>query len=417
MPPDKPQGQHATGLATKIVIGMVVGVLLGLVIDADSAVLSLIRPVGAAFLRLIQMVIIPLVFASLFVGVAGLTDASSLGRLGLLTLVLYLSTTAAAVVIGLTAASLLKPGAFLSEAQRALLLGPDDASFKTPEAPQNFSDTLLAVIPTNPVASLAEGDMLQVIFFALVSAIALTSLKEERRIPFVAFFEVVQDVMTIVVRAVMMIAPFGVAALLADVVAGIGVGVLGALAVYTGTVLFGLLLHTLLVYGGLLLVAARYSPIRFLRAVRPAILLAFSTSSSSATLPVTLHCARERLNVDSTVASFVLPLGSTMNMDGTALYQGVAAVFLAQLFGVELSVIDQLAIVGTATAASVGAAGVPGAGMITLAMVLNTVGVPPTGIGLILGVDRLLDMVRTAVNVVGDLTVTTTMSRRYFSLR
>ncbi|MCA9581236.1 MAG: dicarboxylate/amino acid:cation symporter, partial [Myxococcales bacterium] len=355
-----------------------------------------LRPIGTAFMRLIQMVIVPLVFASLLVGVASLGDVRKLGRLGGKTLLLYTATTAVAVSIGLTVAHLFRPGRFIGESHRAILQAQfaGDASSKADNAANAPSaiDNILNIIPTNPVASLASGDMLQIIFFALVFGIALTLLKGDDAVPVITFFDRVQDAMVLVIHMVMAVAPYGVAALVADVVGQSGISVLSALLVYSLAVLAGLTIHAVLVYGALVRVFAKLPFLQFLKAIRPAQLIAFSTSSSSATLPVSMECAEENLNISNPVASFVIPLGATVNMDGTALYQGVAAIFIAQVFGIELSLTDQLVIVGTATMASIGAAGVPGAGMVTLALVLTATGIPSVGIALILGMDRLLDM-------------------------
>lgn len=373
-----------------------------------DTLVSVLKPIGEAFMRLLKLVIVPLVFASLLVGVANLGDLRRLGRVGGRTLALFMGTTALAVSLGLVLANLCQPGSFLDGAERARLLaefGGDAGSRATAaaSAPSAISN-LLAIIPTNPFQALAQGDMLQIIFFALVLGIALTRLGAGAE-PVVRFFDALQNAMVVVIQAVMALAPIGVAALVADVVGSAGVGVLKALVAYGVVVVVALGLHSMLVYGGLVRLVARVPLGRFFRAIRPAQLVAFSTSSSSATLPVTLRCAEENLGISRGVASFVLPLGATVNMDGTALYQGVAAVFIAQVFQIDLSFTAQLTIVLTATLASVGAAGVPGAGMVTLALVLTTAGIPELGLALILGIDRLLDMFRTMVNVTGDAAV------------
>lgn len=374
-----------------------------------------LEPVGDAFLRLIKMVIVPLVFSSLLVGVASLGDVRKLGRVGVRTLVLYLATTAIAVTLGLVLAGIIVPGGFIDERARLLL----EAQFEqaagsrlkaAAEAPP-LIETVLAVVPTNPFEALVTGDMLQIIFFALLMGIALTLLGDERGKPVVVFFDRVQEAMVVIIHIVMKLAPYGVAALLAGVVATSGFSVLKALLAYSVTVLVGLLIHGVVVYGALVKGLARLPFMGFVRAIRPALLIAFSTSSSSATLPVTMECAERNLGVSNPVASFVIPLGSTVNMDGTALYQGVAALFIAQVFQIELGFGDQVGIVLTATLASIGAAGVPGAGMVTLAMVLTTAGIPTVGVALILGVDRLLDMFRTTINVTGDLAVAAVVAR------
>ncbi|MEZ4464473.1 MAG: dicarboxylate/amino acid:cation symporter [bacterium] len=379
-----------------------------------DTITSFIKPVGDVFMRLLKMVIVPLVFASLLVGVAGLGDVRKLGRLGGRTLGIYLVTTAVAVGIGLLVANLIEPGAFISPADRARLLaeygGDVGARAAAAATAPSALDNVLDIIPTNPLGALASGNMLQIIFFAVILGVALTLLGKDEGQVVVTFFDKIQNAMVVIIHIVMAIAPYGVAALVADVVGNSGFSILKALLAYGLVVLLGLALHTLLVYGLLVRLIARLPLRRFFQAIRPAQLVAFSTSSSSATLPVSMECAEENLGASNAVASFVLPLGSTVNMDGTALYQGVAAVFIAQVFQMDLSFGDQLGIVLTATMASIGAAGVPGAGMVTLAMVLTTAGIPELGLALILGMDRLLDMFRTTVNVTGDLAVTAVMA-------
>lgn len=382
-------------------------------------IIGMLKPIGTLFMRLIKMVIVPLVFSSLLVGVAGLGDIRKLGRMGGRTLLLYMATTAVAVSIGLACASLINPGSFIAEAEREALQAQfqDAAEAKATSASKAPStiDNILNIVPTNPVASLIkgknhQGDMLQIIFFALIFGIALTLMGPGEGDLIVSFFDKIQQAMVMIIHMVMKIAPFGVAALLADVIGNSGWSVLKGLFAYGMTVVIGLSIHAIFVYGGLVRTIVKMPVGSFLRSIRPAQLLAFSTSSSSAALPVSMECAESNLGISNSVSSFVLPLGSTVNMDGTALYQGVAAIFIAQAFQVDLSIADQLTIVLSATVASIGAAGVPGAGMITLAMVLTAVGIPASGVALILGMDRLLDMFRTAVNVTGDLAVTAVMA-------
>jgi len=382
--------------------------------QVGNTVVGILQPIGKLFMRLIKMVIVPLVFASLLVGVASLGDVRKLGRLGGKTLALYMGTTALAVTIGLIVAHVINPGSFIAEKDKASLVkqfesAAGEKADAAADAPSTI-DNILSIIPANPVESMSNGDMLQIIFFALIFGIALTLLKEERSRQVVNFFDTIQHAMIMIIHMVMAIAPFGVAALLAEVVGQSGFSVLQALLVYSFTVILGLLIHASGVYGGLVRVFARLPWLTFMKAARPSQLIAFSTSSSSAALPITMECAEENLGVSNAVSSFVVPLGSTVNMDGTALYQGVAAMFIAQVFGIDLTIGDQVSIVAAATMASVGAAGVPGAGMITLAMVLTTSGIPTVGVALILGVDRLLDMFRSAVNVTGDLAVTAVMA-------
>jgi Na+/H+-dicarboxylate symporter len=377
-----------------------------------SKVTSFLQPFGDLFMRLLKMVIIPLVFASLLVGVANLGDVRKLGRLGGLTLLIYLVTTALAVGIGLLCTHLFSPGSFLEESTKIRLLSQyeSQATAKTEAVSTvpSVVDGILQLVPTNPMSAFVKEDMLQIIFFALVLGIALSMLKEKGQ-TLIRVMDDLQEAMILIIQGIMKLAPIGVAALVANVVGQSGIGVLKALIVYGLTVLIGLLLHVTLVYGGILKFGAKIKVIDFIKAIRPAQMVAFSTSSSSATLPVTIECAEKNLGVSSQVASFVLPLGSTVNMDGTALYQGVATMFIAQVFGIDLSFSDQISIVLTATLASIGAAGVPGAGMVTLTMVLGSVGVPVEGLALILGIDRLLDMFRTTVNITGDLVVAKVM--------
>jgi Na+/H+-dicarboxylate symporter len=370
---------------------------------------------GRLFLALIKMVVVPLVFFSLTVGVASLGDFRRLGRLGGRTLLLFTTTTVVALIIGVGLTNLVRPGSFVAAADRATLLasyaGDADATMGRAADAPSFVDQLIAIVPTNPVASLANGDMLQIIFFALMFGIALTLLAEERSKPIVNLMSYGNDAMVQLVHLAMKLAPVGVAALLFKVVGSTGITVLVALAAYAVVVVGALLLHLVFTYGAVVVFGARLPFISFLKGIRPALLLAFSTSSSSATLPVTKECVEDNLNVSNQVSSFVLPLGATVNMDGTALYQGVAAIFIAQIYGLDLGLGQQITIITSATLASVGAAGVPGAGLITLAMVLTAVGIPSEGLALILGVDRLLDMFRTTTNVVGDSTATVFMAR------
>lgn len=370
---------------------------------------------GRLFLALIKMVVVPLVFLSLTVGVASLGDVRKLGRLGGRTVGLFSATTVVALLLGVGLANVLRPGSVLTESDRAgLLVSYKEAASKTVESAAqapSLVDQLIGIVPANPLASLARGEMLQIIFFAVMFGIALTLLDRARSESVVRLLDNANEAMVMLVHIAMKLAPLGVAALLFKVVGTTGVSVLLALGVYGLVVVAGLLLHLTLTYGGLVTLVARLPFWGFLKALRPALLLAFSTSSSSATLPVTKECLENNLKVSNSITSFVVPLGATINMDGTALYQGVAALFIAQIYGMDLSVADQATIVVSATLASVGAAGVPGAGMITLAMVLTSVGVPTEGLALVLGVDRLLDMFRTAVNVVGDSAAAVSMAR------
>ena len=370
---------------------------------------------GRLFLAMIKMVVVPLVFCSLTVGVASLGDFRKLGRMGGRTIGLFMATTVAALTIGVLLTNIIQPGSLMSEDDRLRLLssyqgGAASTVAGAAEAP-SFVDQIIAIVPSNPITSLAQGEMLQIIFFGLMLGVALTLLDEKRSKPVVSILDSTNEAMVMLVHIAMKLAPVGVAALLFKVVGSTGLSVLLALGVYAMVVVLGLLAHLVLTYGTIVRFGAKLPFSQFIRAIRPAMLLAFSTSSSSATLPVTKECVEDNIGVSNQVSSFVVPLGATINMDGTALYQGVAAIFIAQIYGMDLTVGDQVNIVVSATLASVGAAGVPGAGMITLAMVLTTIGVPTEGLALVLGVDRLLDMFRTSINVVGDSSVTALMAR------
>ncbi len=396
-------------LPTQIMLGLITGAIFGVIANRlgwHNFVVSTIKPVGTAFVKLITMVVIPLVFASLLVGTASLNDIRKLGRIGIRTGVYYIATTVLAISLGLILANVIRPGASLPDETKTRLLESvsDDMEAKIDQVRQkpSLKDTLLNIIPGNPIEAFAEGKMLQIIFFALLMGICLTLVPTERSGPVIAFFEGLNATMIQMVHVIMKIAPYAVFALIAAVTADFGAEILRVLAKYALVVLLGLILHACLVYSMAVKVLARTKVRSFFKGIRPAQLIAFSSSSSSAALPVTMECAEENLGVPREISSFALPLGATINMDGTALYQGVAAVFIAQVYGMDLNLGQQLTIVLTATLASIGTAGTPGAGMAMLVIVLKSIGVPIEGLGLILGLDRILDMCRTAVNVTGD---------------
>jgi Na+/H+-dicarboxylate symporter len=390
-------------LHTQILLGLVLGAVAGVVIGPAIAV---IKPVGDLFIRLITMIVVPLVFASILVGVASLGDLAKLGRIGVKTIGYYLLTTSIAITIGLTLANLVQPGSRLAPDIKERLLadfaGAAQVSIEQATTKPSVIETLLEIVPSNPAAAMAEANMLQVIFFALAFGVALTYLDRKKSEPVLRLMDAINDAMVQLVHLIMKLAPYGVFALIAAIIGQYGLGILKTLVVYGLVVVVGLAIHAGVVYPTAVRILAGMSPVHFFRGIAPAQLVAFSTSSSNATLPVTMECAEENLGVSEEVSAFVLPLGATINMDGTALYQGVATIFIAQVYGLELSLGQQLMVVLTATLASIGAAGVPGVGMITLALVLQTVGVPLEGIALILGVDRILDMCRTTVNITGD---------------
>jgi Na+/H+-dicarboxylate symporter len=410
-------------LYTKILIGLVAGAVVGAVanlaqIEPFQNFLGALEPLGTAFINLITMIVIPLVVASLLVGTASLGDLRKLGRIGGKTLVYYMCTTAIAVTIGLGLANTVKPGSRVGEATRnelAARYGGDAASQVdlAAQAP-SWVDTLLGIIPRNPVTAAANFDLLPLIFFTICFGAALTVIQADRREAVLNFFHGINDTSMVLINWIMELAPYAVFVLIAAVVANFGFDLLQSLLVYTITVVAGLLLHAFGTYALILRFLARLSPAKFFSRIAAVPLFAFSTSSSNATLPLTIETAEEKVGVSNEVASFVLPLGATINMDGTALYQAVAVIFIAQIYGIPLDLADQMVIVLTATLASVGAAGVPSAGIITLIIVLNSVGMGAhvqAGIALILGVDRILDMLRTSVNVTGDLSCSAFVAR------
>src|SRR5690606_10939050 len=396
-------------------IGLIANVFA---LDWLQTALVIVEPVGTAFIRLITMVVVPLVAASLLIGTASLGDLRKLGRIGGRTVAYYLITTAVAVTIGLLLSNLVEPGARIDPATRDNLAASfaQEAEGRVALAAEkpSLKDTLLGMIPTNPIAAAANMELLPLIVFTALFGAALTLVAEERRRAVLTFAEGVNDTVMILIDWIMRLAPYAVFALIATTVAQFGLDLLRSLLVYALTVVVGLALHVFGTYGLVLRFLVRMNPVTFFRRIAQAPLVAFSTSSSNATLPVTMETAEEKLGVSNEVSSFVLPLGATINMDGTALYQAVAVMFIAQIYGIPLDMAAQLTIVLTATLASIGTAGVPSAGIITLIMVLQSVGLgahAETGIALILGVDRILDMLRTATNVTGDLTVCSVIAR------
>ena len=396
-------------LYTKVLIGLLVGVIFGVLANQwgfSAFVFSYIKPIGSAFIKLISMVVVPLVFASLLVGTASLNDIRKLGRIGAKTVAYYLCTTIIAISIGLLLANTFKPGEGLSQEKRTQLTESvsekEGAQIETALKKPTVTDILLNIIPTNPVKAFVEGKMLQIIFLALMAGICLSLIPTERSRPVINFFEGINELIIQMVHIIMKLAPYGVFALISAVVADFGLGILFVLLKYSLVVIIGLILQVTIVYSSAIKIFSKHKIRTFFRGIRPAQLIAFSSASSSATLPVTMECTEKNLGVPGQIASFALPLGATINMDGTALYQGVSAVFIAQFYGMGLTVPQQLTIVLTAVLASIGTAGAPMAGVITLAIVLKSIGVPLEGIALIMGVERILDMCRTVVNVTGD---------------
>ncbi|GBD33605.1 Proton/glutamate-aspartate symporter [bacterium HR33] len=407
-------------LYTKISIGLVAGAVVGVGVNLAGwepgiRLIQSMEILGTAFIRAITMIVIPLVVASLIVGVASLGDLRELGRIGGKTVAYYLCTTAVAVSIGVVLSNLIQPGGRIPEESKTALLeaygGEAQGRIELAQEAPGLGNLFLSLISDNPIQSAAEGDMLPLIIFTILFAAAASVLAEEKKRVLIGFFDAVNHTSMVIINWIMAVAPYAVFALIAAVTARFGFDVLRSLLVYAATVVAGLLLHAFGTYALVVKFLARFRLGEFYRRIREAQILAFSTSSSNATLPVTIKVAENELGASTRVAGFVLPLGATVNMDGTALYQGVAVMFIAQVFGIDLHWTTQLTVVLTATLASVGAAGVPSAGIITLALVLRQANVPETGIALILGVDRILDMLRTAVNVTGDLSATVFIAR------
>ena len=405
-------------LTTRIVIAMVAGIALGSLLNVmaaqdwlsevfrafvdDYIVLGLFDVVGRIFIASLKLLVVPLVFVSLVCGAASLGSSARMGRIAMRTIGLYLLTTGIAVSVALVVAITIGPGNGIEL--------PGQANFVPKESP-SLADVIVNMVPSNPIRAMADGEMLQVIVFALLIGFAVTRVGEAgERV--VRFFRDFEAVIMKIVAILMLLAPWGVFALLAKLFSQLGVGAIVDLAKYFFTVLGMLIFHGLVVYSLVLRVLAGLPPSVMLYKMRSVWAFAFSTASSAATIPITMRAVEKRLGVKPTVAGFTVPLGATINMDGTAIMQGVATVFIAQVYGVDLSIGDLGAVVLTATMASVGAAAVPGVGLITLALVLEQVGLPVEGIAMIIGVDRLLDMVRTAVNVTGDATVSLVVAER-----
>ena len=406
----------------KIIIGMILGVFFGLIANEFGLhrfTSDWIKPWGVIFVNLLKLIAVPLVFASLIKGVSSLSDISRLSRIGSKTILLYLFSTVLSVTIGLFLVNSFNPGDSFSEEKKTELrtkysskadMKINDARIVENNGPLQF---VIDIVPSNIIdASSKNKNMLQVIFFALLFGISMIMLPNEKVKYVKGFFEGINDIILQIVDLIMKLAPYGVFALLSSLVVDFGgsIDLFIALGFYSLTVIIGLLLMIFVIYPIILRVFTNIQYLNFFKAIMPAQMLAFSTSSSAATLPVTMDRCENNLGVSKEVSSFVLPLGATINMDGTSLYQAVAAVFIAQAFGFDLDLTAQLTIVLTATLASIGAAAVPGAGMVMLVIVLSSVGIDPEGIALIFAVDRILDMLRTVVNVTGDATVATVIA-------
>lgn len=399
-------------LTIRILVGMFMGIVLGVLVQQLGVTEShwvytvgvdgFIDAGGRIFIASLQLMVVPLVLVSLICGAASLGSTGNMGRVGGKAIGLYLTTTAIAITIALSLALLVDPGMGAGEP-------PMDVEFE-PGEPTSIKDTLVNIFPTNPVAAMAEGNMLQIIVFAILFGIAVSHAGESGT-RLMGVFEDINEVLMRLITVLIKLAPIGVFCLMTRLFATEGFDEIYKLGAYFLTVIGALLIHMLVIYPLLLTLLGRLNPLVFLRKMREPMLVGFSTASSGATIPVTLRTVEHRLGVKNEVASFSVPLGATINMDGTAIMQGVATVFIAQFYQVDLAVTDYLMVILTATMASIGTAGVPGVGLIMLTMVLTQVGLPVEGIMLIIGVDRLLDMLRTAVNITGDGMVASVVAR------
>ena len=388
-------------------IGLVTGSLINafahdIAFIQNYFVNGLFLVIGSAFVNALKMLVVPLVTFSLICGVCGIGDVAVLGRVGIKAFALYIMTTALAIILALIVAIFLAPGEGFEH-------GGALASFTPPPAPP-LTDVLINIVPSNPINAFAEGNMLQIIFFVILFAIAMLMTGDIGR-QLAETAEKLNEVMMKVVTLVMDFAPIGVFFLMAKTFSEQGIALILPMIGYFSVVILCLLLHGLGTFSLLLILLAKLNPWVFIKKMRPAHIFAFSTASSNATIPITLQVVEQRLGVNNATAAFTVPLGATINMDGTAIMQGVATVFIANVYGIDLAITDYLTVVGMSILASIGTAGVPGVGLIMLAMVFNQVGLPVEGIALILGVDRILDMMRTVVNVTGDATVTCIVAR------
>lgn len=402
------------GLSTQIFIALLIGALFGVVIHywipssyiKDTVIVEgVLYVVGQGFIRLMQMLVVPLVFCSLICGSMAIGDTKTLGKVGVKTIGFYLVTTALAVCVALGSALLINPGRGLDmdAVQKGTVSSTTEAT--------SLVDTLLNIIPKNPVQSMANGDMLPIIVFALFVGIMLAKLGTRGSVV-ANFFSQFNDVMMEMTMAIMKIAPIGVFCLIARTFATVGFSAFAPMLKYMGNVTLALAIQCLVVYQILLFVFTRLNPFKFIKKFLPVMGFAFSTATSNATIPMSIDTLSKKMGVSKQISSFTIPLGATINMDGTSIMQGVAVVFIAQAYGIPLTMGNLATVVVTATLASIGTAGVPSVGLVTLAMVLNSVGLPTEGIALIMGIDRILDMTRTAVNITGDAVCTTIVAHQ-----
>ena len=412
---DKKEKKKKLGLTTKIFISLIVGAIFGVVlcylvpsghIKDDIIVEGVLYVVGQGFISLMKMLVVPLVFCSLVCGSMAIGDTKKLGTVGVRTLLFYLVTTALAITVALSIGNLINPGTGLDMSA----IQSNAAKVETMEA-TSLSETLLGIIPDNPLNSLSSGNMLQIIVFALIVGVILAKLGE-RTETVGNFFSQFNDIMMEMTMMVMSLAPIGVFCLISRTFANIGFSAFVPLAKYMVGVLIALAIQCFVVYLGLLKIFTGLNPLKFIKNFFPVMAFAFSTATSNATIPLSIDTLAKKMGVSKKISSFTIPLGATINMDGTAIMQGVAVVFAAQAFGIDLTMVDYLTVIGTATLASIGTAGVPSVGLVTLTMVFNSVGLPVEAIGLIMGIDRILDMSRTAVNITGDAVCTTIVAHQ-----
>lgn len=401
-------------LTTRILLSLILGAVVGSILyfmpkstfKTDFLINGVFYVVGQGFIRMMQMLVVPLVFVSIVCGSAAVGDTKTLGKVGVRTLIFYLCTTALAVVVAIGVANVINPGLGVKMASIAKSTAAASASKSV-----SFADTLLNIIPTNPIESLSSGTMLQIIFFALLLGIILAKLGD--RVDSVSqFFNQWNTIMMEMTNIIMLVAPVGVFCLIAKTFATLGFDMFLPMLKYMGSVIGGLGIHCFIVYMLLLYIFTRLNPVKFIKKFFPVMTFAFSTATSNATIPLSIDTLEKKIGVSKKISSFTIPLGATINMDGTAIMQGVAVVFTAQLFNINLSAADYLTVIATATLASVGTAGVPSVGLITLSMVFSSVGLPVEGIAYIMGIDRILDMLRTAVNITGDAVCTTIVAKQ-----
>lgn len=402
------------GLSTKIFIALLVGAVTGILIHyalpasnfKDQFIVEgVLYVIGQGFIRLMQMLVVPLVFCSLVCGSMAIGDTKTLGKVGVKTVGFYIATTALAVTIALSVAYMINPGIGLN------MDAVEKAEMSAATSSTSIVDTLLNIIPKNPIGSMANGDMLPIIVFALFVGIMLAKLGSKAS-TVANFFSQFNDVMMEMTMAIMSIAPVGVFCLIARTFATVGFSAFAPMLKYMGSVTLALLLQCFVVYQVLLFIFTRLNPLKFVKKFLPVMGFAFSTATSNATIPMSIDTLNKKMGVSKQISSFTIPLGATINMDGTSIMQGVAVVFIAQVYGIDLTIGNLATVVLTATLASIGTAGVPSVGLVTLAMVLNSVGLPTEGIALIMGIDRILDMLRTAVNITGDAVCTTIVAKQ-----